>query len=290
MVKRWSFLILFWKRPMRDRIAVSHAHLLRWPVLVLVFALGEALDEECLDLVDDLRCLGWEGGLHEPHACLSSCVLIAGTECELYDMGRTLWRNDIVHWAALGSRHAESWLATAELSEQARVFLRSVVSRGKQVPKSPTKECSLVDGLSQGMVPVLKLHETGSLAEGGGPMRALKALCLQDMSAPDRVIWLEKARVDSILGATSGSLPSVRSGIRCYLAFVTAVAPDTLNFFPPQLGLLIAWSRLFRVRGVFSNYLGYVRTGCMLVKAPTEVRHACGATYAGLRCVCRAGL
>jgi hypothetical protein len=186
-------------------------------------------------------------------------------------VGRTLWRNDILHWAALGSRRVELWLATAQLSEHARAFLRSVASQGRQVPTSPSRKCSLIEGLRQGEVPDLKLNESGSVAGGGGPLWALRAFCFQDMSAVDKFMWLEKARVDSILGASRGSLPSVRSGIRCYLAFVTAVAPETPSFFPPQLQLLVAWSRLFRVRGVFSNYLGYVKTGCMLVKAPTEV-------------------
>eukprot|EP00973_Karenia_brevis_P032391 4465473-Karenia_brevis.AAC.1 len=35
--------------------------------------------------------------------------------------------------------------------------------------------------------------------------------------------------------------------------------------------MLLAWSALFRNAGTFQNYLSFVRTGCMLVKAPTEV-------------------
>ena len=35
-------------------------------------------------------------------------------------------------------------------------------------------------------------------------------------------------------------------------------------YFPPDIQLLQAWAQLFRHEGTFANYLGYVRTGCML--------------------------
>ena len=42
-------------------------------------------------------------------------------------------------------------------------------------------------------------------------------------------------------------------------------------YFPPQLDTLLAWSTTFRSAGTLSNYLGYVKTGCLIVGASTEV-------------------
>ena len=46
--------------------------------------------------------------------------------------------------------------------------------------------------------------------------------------------------------------------------------------WPPKLEVLLAWSRLFRCSGTLQNYLGYVKTGCMLVMAGTEVGYTFG--------------
>ncbi len=59
----------------------------------------------------------------------------------------------------------------------------------------------------------------------------------------------------------------------------TGFAADSLKqgaivYFPPKIDDLLAWSTLFRSPGTWANYCGYVRTGCLLVKAPTEVRDA----------------
>ena len=43
------------------------------------------------------------------------------------------------------------------------------------------------------------------------------------------------------------------------------------KYFPPQLHLLMAWSTLFRSPGTWGNYLGYVKTGCLICNAPATV-------------------
>ena len=40
------------------------------------------------------------------------------------------------------------------------------------------------------------------------------------MSVVDRAIWLESARVRSLIGANRGTIESLRSGLACYFAFV----------------------------------------------------------------------
>ena len=129
------------------------------------------------------------------------------------------------------------------------------------------------------------------LAEGGGPRRALARLKrTEDFTNCNR--WKEEARVSAIMGSCICSLPSVRSGVRCYIAFIgmfcsvasrnklvamSMLCTDALEgpdaeLFPPKLDNLLAWTTLFRCGGTVSNYLGYVKTGTILLKASTEVR------------------
>ena len=55
-----------------------------------------------------------------------------------------------------------------------------------------------------------------------------------------------------------------------YLA--DACRPGVGVYFPPKIEILLAWSTLFKCKGTFTNYLGYVRTGCLIAKAPAEAR------------------
>ena len=106
-----------------------------------------------------------------------------------------------------------------------------------------------------------------------GPRKALRSLQAQNLNVAQGVAWLESARLEAVLGSCMRSLPSVRSGLQCYVAFVKTLAGTGLHVapFPPRIEWLQAWSRLFRNARTFSNYLGYVHTGCLVVKAPTDV-------------------
>eukprot|EP00973_Karenia_brevis_P095548 12427906-Karenia_brevis.AAC.1 len=41
--------------------------------------------------------------------------------------------------------------------------------------------------------------------------------------------------------------------------------------FLPNVRVLLAWSTVFRATGTWQNYLGYVKTGCLICEASTEV-------------------
>ena len=107
--------------------------------------------------------------------------------------------------------------------------------------------------------------------QGMGPRRALKVLALVQKSAVERSAWLEQARLDAIVGSCKGSLGSVKSGVRCYVAIVEDSVGGTPVFFPPKLEWVLAWAKLFRCKRTFSNYVGYVKTACLLVKADVAV-------------------
>ena len=117
------------------------------------------------------------------------------------------------------------------------------------------------------------------ISKGVGPRAALMKLGLQAKSPSEKIVWVEDARMRSILGSCKLSLPSVMSGLRCWVAFIgmcvcgcmhcgcgsvfrrafaDVLRPHRKIYFPPELEMLQAWSELFRSSLTFSNYLGYV--------------------------------
>ena len=96
-------------------------------------------------------------------------------------------------------------------------------------------------------------------------------LQLAKMTTSEAREWMEMARLESIVGSCRRSLKSVTSGLNCYFAFVRSVCGSVDRFFPPRLEWLQCWSMLFRNPKTFSNYLGYVKIGCLMAKADASV-------------------
>ena len=103
----------------------------------------------------------------------------------------------------------------------------------------------------------------GNMGARCGPMQSINRVHLSLESESDRLRWLADARMEAILGSCSGSLNSVKSGIRCYLAFAEKFLLKVGKKLPPTVDELLAYSTHFRCRGTFSNYIGYLRVGCM---------------------------
>ena len=61
-----------------------------------------------------------------------------------------------------------------------------------------------------------------------------------------------------------------KSGMRCWFAFARNVLGVKGPVFPPTQAGILAWSNVFRCKATFSNYLGYVRTGCLIVGVETD--------------------
>lgn len=53
-----------------------------------------------------------------------------------------------------------------------------------------------------------------------GPRVALRRLCLGDLTQAERDVWHENARVEALLSPCRLSMPSFRSGLRCWFAFI----------------------------------------------------------------------
>ena len=107
--------------------------------------------------------------------------------------------------------------------------------------------------------------------KGCGPRMALTRLDLKAMSSEERSSWLKGARADAILGSCARSLKFVQSGLRCYEGFMSQARPNAKYVLPPLLDDLLAWSIMFRSDGTLSNYLGHVKTACMLYNVAVKV-------------------
>ena len=94
-----------------------------------------------------------------------------------------------------------------------------------------------------------------------GPMQSIKQVHAGLGNEAARSQWLADARMEAILGSCSASLKSVKSGIRCYLAFAEKFLLKSGKKLPPTVDELLAYSTHFRCKGTFSNYLGYLRFG-----------------------------
>ena len=105
-----------------------------------------------------------------------------------------------------------------------------------------------------------------------GPRMAIKRLgSALECETHKRTVWFEQARCEAILGGARGSLPSFASGVRCYLHFAEHVLKKKGPKLPPSADELLAYSHMFRCIGTFSNYLGYLRKGCLLEGVPVDV-------------------
>ena len=74
-----------------------------------------------------------------------------------------------------------------------------------------------------------------------GPRNALEALQFSERNGSEVNEWLEEARIDANLGFSRLSLKSVKSGVRCYIAFVGALALGPLFGASNAMRLQMQW-------------------------------------------------
>ena len=113
-----------------------------------------------------------------------------------------------------------------------------------------------------------------------GPKKAAMNLAASFESEEIRAVWYQEARIRAIIGSCPRSLESAKSGMRAYVDFCRRVLKKTGSIFPPVLGDLLAWSRVFRHPITFSNYLGYVKLACEILDVDTAVFQHCSVRRA----------
>ena len=62
--------------------------------------------------------------------------------------------------------------------------------------------------------------ETRKFAQQGGPVMAIRNVLRACTTKHEVMTWAEEARIEAIVGSQRLSLASLKSGVRCYCAFV----------------------------------------------------------------------
>lgn len=154
--------------------------------------------------------------------------------------------------------------AKAIASIEARELVKASKRRRVLAPHSEQAPLEIV--LPLDMETRMQNNERFSLVPAAGPRKNVDALCSALHTQKERNKWCEQARAAAILGSCSRSLPSMKSGCRCYFAFAERILGKTQSqALPPTLDELLAWSCTFRNAGTFSNYLSYLKAGTLLV-------------------------
>ena len=181
---------------------------------------------------------------------------------ELAELAKWLADNDLENLAQLrGAEDPSEWPGAESFNTASLNIIRALKQRERS--RSPRR---IMYDQGSDVLRLLDKDKAVPFFSGGGPRKAVRALQIHfDSTAGiDRAAWLEDARVEAIVGSCRKSIESVKSGLRCYLAFVQTTVNARLPF-PPKLEWLQAWATRFQCDETFSNYVGYVKTGCILV-------------------------
>ena len=103
------------------------------------------------------------------------------------------------------------------------------------------------------------------------PKQQLWGFGLASMSQAQKDRFVEEARQEAIVGSCARSWDYTVSGFRSYLKFAGQVLPLGASLLPPKSRILLAWQRTFRSHGTYCNYLGHVKTACLVRGVSTEV-------------------
>ena len=83
----------------------------------------------------------------------------------------------------------------------------------------PLSYCQKSAHSADELLGMLNERPTNCTALSRGPLEALRHSGLHFKSKEERAKWTAEARLDAILGGCQASVGSVKSGLRCYLAF-----------------------------------------------------------------------
>ena len=103
-----------------------------------------------------------------------------------------------------------------------------------------------------------------------GPCAAIKAVDFSSMTSNQKRARLNNVVMETAVASVQNSLPSYRSGFKCYLLFHSEVdgGPRPL---PPTIELLLLWSQFFRNSGSFCNYVSHVKWASEACSADVKV-------------------
>ena len=100
-----------------------------------------------------------------------------------------------------------------------------------------------------------------------GPMQKIKHMAKADLPPEAISRFCLDAAQANLLKQIKGSLPSVCSAFRCYIAFCEL---RDLTPFPPTEETVIQRSSVFKNTATYGNYVSYLQKCCFFLKYPTS--------------------
>ena len=92
-----------------------------------------------------------------------------------------------------------------------------------RLPPAPEPEPKKARTQHEHVEEVLAPRARNMTSAGRGPREALSALDFNNKTHVEVKAWAEEARLDAILGSCRLSMKSVKSGMRCYVAFASTL-------------------------------------------------------------------
>ena len=216
-----------------------------------------------MSLLDELRALGC--GVPEPSLNIAAILFWENgvtRSAELW--GVTLEDLDCSGHPRDIRNHIRTIMHAAEAAARRGVNAR--MRSRSPAPQANSAECPVETALVH-----IKTFSRAAAVQSG-PCRAIASVAAalpRECSA--RRVWCEIERIRAVLQPCARSLASVRSGLRCYRAFCVKVLLLARAVMPPRAEILAAWASLFRCADTLGNYLGYLRTGCLLLNVDVSV-------------------
>ncbi len=160
---------------------------------------------------------------------------------------RLLLQNDFTRVSQLANAdHPRSWPGSSDCADSELDFIsklptvarrersRSAHSPAMSAHMVHVEFCRQRDGPSRsdempditaevvrkGQIDALPDRPRNVTSEHAGPIAALKRLDFMNMSQAGRSRWAESARVDAIVGSCRHTMASLKSGLRCWVAFL----------------------------------------------------------------------
>jgi hypothetical protein len=103
-----------------------------------------------------------------------------------------------------------------------------------------------------------------------GPAAAIAEIARR-VTADDADAYCETARIIAVAGAAPRSAAWKDTGVRSWINFVvTVLRKDPAEAWPPTVSGLLGWATAFSSKGTFTNYLGAVKSVCLMKGVSTN--------------------
>ena len=177
----------------------------------------------------------WQSGL---------CIM-EGTEQRVQAVCELFVCNDLDKLAQLAiADDPSTWLRASEFSLEELQFVRTLAPRRKRQRSRSTSvgfrpnvhagcvslfrsnagrqsdRAPVADAIRRGAVDEVQERPRNCTSEFMGPRAVIRRLDLASWPADEKQAWVENARIDAILGSCRRTMPSVKSGIRCWTSFM----------------------------------------------------------------------